>query len=173
MATWYSEPVFHCADFNGWVRIEHDTAGGLGVDVVSLEPLLQCTEPNCDQKHHIKARYWHNLDFRPLYEGGIPPRGQHVNLRHLEVVPGQQIARSDSTGASSGNHVHFAPKWCDASGKGLHEDNGYRGAFDPAPFWDERFVLDALDGKQQTLSALDLLRRVLFRLSMHINDIFR
>ena len=114
-ACYYREPVYFDADYEGWMKTEVDNAGGIGVDVVSNEPLIQCTEPNCNDKHYIKRRYWH-LERVIGYDGKKIKRGDAIGL-------------GDSTGASSGNHVHEGTKWCTKEGRGLHRNNGYFGNF--------------------------------------------
>lgn len=124
-ACWYREPVYHDSEFDGWVQTGVDQDGGVGVDIVSYEPLMDCSE--CGQKHYVKRRYWH------FYRVTVHD-GQRVRV-------GDQIGEGDSTGASSGNHVHAAWKWCNKDGSGIHEGNGYFGAFTCPGFMNE-FVLD-------------------------------
>jgi hypothetical protein len=59
-----------------------------------------------------------------------------------KVEMGDLIAYAGSTGKSSATHVHFALKWCDKNGNGLHTNNGTYGAFDPTPYYENTFVLD-------------------------------
>ena len=112
----FREPVYFDANFEGWMKSEVDNTGGIGVDVVSNERLIQCTEPNCHEKHYIKRRYWH-LE-------------RVIGYDKKPIKLGDAIGLGDSTGASSGNHVHEGTKWCDKQGRGLHTNNGYFGNFD-------------------------------------------
>src|SRR3990167_10118953 len=114
------------------MKTEHDLDGGVGVDCVSKEPIRECTE-GCPAgtKHHIKARYWHLK--------------RVTGFDKREVVMGVQIGEGDSTGASSGNHVHYAMKWCNPNGSAIHNDNGYFGGFDFVPEYENRFCLDELN----------------------------
>lgn len=133
------QDIYHAATFDGWWKADHDSAGGLGVDVVSNQPLffagpipaeLQYTAVKHVQDgkegflHHVKMRYWH-LSMPVGHEG-------------KKVTCGTVIGLMGNTGASSGTHLHFAPKWCDRNGKGVGQSNGYYGAFDPTPYYNNR-----------------------------------
>lgn len=172
---WYKEPIyFSVLDSNceWFARNEVDSAGGIGVDVVSRKPILKCTEPGCSEMHHIKVRNWH-FERTNVYD-------------NQAVKPGDIIGFGDSTGASSGHHLHIATKWCDENGDGLHTDNGYYGAFNDERFQRDIFIVDELNDRkreeiqlaenygkwnqaealkkeliQKQLSLLDLLRQLL------------
>jgi murein DD-endopeptidase MepM/ murein hydrolase activator NlpD len=81
-----------------------------------------------DGKAFYKSIYWH------LFPSGIYVKaGQKVQT-------GDVIALSDNTGMSTGPHLHFGCKpmykgeqdweWTNAE-----QDNGYKGAVDPSPYW--------------------------------------
>ena len=130
--------MYHPCSFTGKMRNADDMDGGLGVDVISHEPILTCTE-GCGQKHYVKWRGWHMAE-RPVLNG-------------TEVHMGQFVGTSDSTGASSGPHLHDSLKWCDADGNGIHSDNGFFGAIDadkhPEVQVIDTFVLDVLQVEQR------------------------
>lgn len=125
MSTWHGEPVFHCATYEGVMKIEKDRAGGIGVDVISKEPVT-VTFWHGSRKEvyngHVKCRYWH-LKAPVGYDGKVVKLGETIGL-------------ADNTGASSGDHLHFGIKKCDAQGRSTEPGNGYTGAFDPTPFMD-------------------------------------
>jgi murein DD-endopeptidase MepM/ murein hydrolase activator NlpD len=112
IAAIHGEMVYHSANFEGWMKIEKDEQGGIGVDVVSHKPVML---PDGTTRH-VKMRYWH-LKTAIGFDG-------------KDVVYGQAIGLADNTGASSGDHLHFAPKYCDKDGNGLESSNGFAGAFD-------------------------------------------
>jgi hypothetical protein len=131
------EEVYHAGTFNGWWRTEVDTAGGIGVDVVSNEPLffpfpiptelINTAVPHEQDGvngfiHYVKMRYWH------LYAP--------VGFEKKQVTCGTVVGQAGNTGASSNTHLHSAPKWCLKDGRGVASNNGYTGAFDPAPYYD-------------------------------------
>ena len=141
LVAYFKERVFHCANFDGWLRTEMDSAGGIGVDIVSHEPTLKCTEPNCEETHYIKMRYWHNTHI--TWWGAILLVTYAVKRYFdIKVKMGDNIALAGSTGASSSTHVHLGVKWCDKDGNGLHTNNGTYGAFDPTPYFENIFVHD-------------------------------
>jgi murein DD-endopeptidase MepM/ murein hydrolase activator NlpD len=133
--SWHLEPVYHCGMYKGWMQTAHDQDGGLNVMVVSNDPLVPCTE-GCaaGTMHYIMTIYAHG--------------GKAIGYDKLPVVPGQNIMLADNSGDSSGDHCHWAPKWCDAAGRQIHNDNGYNGAFNPAPFFTNTFILDYLKAQQ-------------------------
>ena len=143
---WSGEPVYHAGHYDGWMRTEHDAAGGLGVDIVSNVPMLKCTE--CDQTHHVKMRYWHGKSV--------------VGFDKKAVKPGDLIMLADSSGASSGSHLHWGIKWCDKNGISSHPFNGYTGCFDPTSYYEDVFILDKLELKQEVLSLIQQLTKLLF-----------
>ncbi len=130
-ATWHLEPVYHCALFSGWMQTAHDQDGGLNVMVVSSDAFMPCNQ-GCPAgtMHHVMMIYAHG--------------GKAIGYEKLAVVPGQNIMLADNTGDSSGDHCHWAPKWCDEKGVQLHTNNGYSGAFAPDPFFTNIFILDYL-----------------------------
>ncbi len=131
--------IYHAATFPGWWHTEVDLRGGIGVDVISNEPLffpgsipegLKATAKVHVQDeitgflHHVKMRYWH----------------LHTPVGHnkKQITCGTVIGLMGNTGASSGTHLHFAPKWCLADGTSVWNNNGYYGAFDPTPYYTNR-----------------------------------
>ena len=150
-AAWHGEPVYHCADFIGIMTTEHDQDGGLGVDVISQEPVLKCTENGCSETHYIKIRYWHGMS-AVGYDGKV-------------IKPGDEIMKADSSGASSGDHLHWAPKWCNKDGSPSHPFNGYRGCFSPTPYLNnDMFVCDEMDKPEAKIGIIGQLQRLILSL---------
>lgn len=116
-AAWHGEPIYHAATFDGKMKIEKDFQGGIGVDVISLEPVQIG-----DYTGHVKCRYWH-------LKAPIGHDGKIVKL-------GEVIGLADNTGASSGDHLHFGVKKCDENGVSVEKGNGYNGAFNHEPYMD-------------------------------------
>ena len=112
----HGEPVLHGATYDGWMKIEKDEQGGIGVDVVSNEPLKVG-----EKTSYVKMRYWHLKT--------------PIGWDKKPVRYGQMIGLADNTGASSGDHLHWSPKWCDKHGNSIEQSNGYFGAFDPTPYY--------------------------------------
>jgi hypothetical protein len=123
-----------------------DKDGGIGVRVRSKTPVaLESLPPQAHGSlNMIKQQYdalggkvylvflfWH-LKAPDVYD-------------KQPVVPGQRIGWADSTGASSGDHVHFAMKVSsDTSWFTLDGDNGYAGAIDFSAWYDNQFIGDIL-----------------------------
>jgi murein DD-endopeptidase MepM/ murein hydrolase activator NlpD len=134
IATWRGEEVRHSGFYDGWMKIEKDSSGGIGVDVVSNEPLKFRAEfvPDDMKKilkkegeyyiSHVKTRHWHLK--------------APVGADRKKISYGQIIGLADNTGASSGDHLHFCVKWCDENGNNIiAPNNGYFGAMDFTPFY--------------------------------------
>jgi len=113
----HGEKIFHAGFYEGWMKIEKDFSGGIGVDIVSNEPIKVG-----DYEGYIKTRYWH-------LKSPVGHDGKEVRL-------GDVIGLADNTGASSGDHLHFGVKKCDKDGNATEKNNGYNGAFDHTPYQD-------------------------------------
>ena len=107
-----------------------DENRGVGIGVTT-DKMFYCRETK--KIEYFKFRYWHNL----------------VNLKKLgdKVYLGDVIALADSTGYSSGNHLHFEQKPVKKTrenGKiitdNILQKNGYFGAVDPMPYMSDRFA---------------------------------
>ena len=136
---WKGEPIYHSGDWSGWAQTEVDNAGGVGVDIISNEPLLN--------GNRIKLRYWH-LERVNVYDG-------------QKIKSGDLIGWGDSTGMSTGDHLHFGFKECDSQGNGLNKGNGYYGGLDPAKYFENIFVGDVVKVKKQALTVIQLARKVI------------
>lgn len=100
------EPIHFCAEFVGWMKTEIDPDGGIGVDVISNEPIFN--------GNHLKLRFWHL---------------EKVNGHDKKQVRlGDVIGYGDSTGLSSGDHLHWSVKPCDKNGNSVDSNNGFYGA---------------------------------------------
>lgn len=131
------EDVYHAATYPGWIRTEIDNMGGIGVDVVSNEPLFFAMPIPTELintavpveggfTHFVKMRY-HHLSKAIGHDG-------------KQVTCGTVVGLAGNTGASSGAHLHFAPKWCLQDGRAVGSNNGYFGAFDPTPYYNHEVL---------------------------------
>lgn len=157
LKAWKGEPVYHCANFEGVMYTETDSSGGIGVDVVSKKPVLSYK----GTMHHVKIRYWHLLT--------------PIGWDKKEIKPGDMIGLADSTGASSGHHLHFAPKWCSPDGKNtIARNNGYLGAFDPAEFYHRHlFIKDILGLPHDRLTMAQRTSKLISSANNLMNKILR
>jgi len=137
IATITGEDIYHSATFDGWTLNEIDSAGGIGVDVVSNEPLFfampiptelinSAVPVEGGFTHYVKMRYHH--------------LSKAVGHDKKQVTVGTVIGLAGNTGASSGPHLHFAPKWCLPDGRSVASNNGYYGAFDPKPYYNHEVL---------------------------------
>lgn len=171
------ENVLHGATYDGWMKTEVDNKGGIGVDVVSKDPLfflphelpselIPQLEPATfgAQKGyvcHVKERHWH-LKSVVGYDG-------------KPVTFGQVIGLGGSTGASTAPHNHYAFKWCDKNGATLLPNNGYYGSFDFSPFYHhETFAGDmikrelSVEERQQINAQLDSIDALILKIRDYI-----
>ena len=96
------------ASHDGVAVTAEDSMKGLGVVV---------------QDHEKKTIYWHLKSF-------AVDNGQRVKA-------GELLGLGDSTGFSTGSHLHFGLKLLDSNGNVLNRDNGFDGAVDPTPYFVE------------------------------------
>lgn len=102
------QPVYAARE--GFVReVETEPSRGLGIGI----------EHDFGTQGRWKTRYWHLIAIDA----------------HLGdyVYTGQLIGYADSTGYSSGDHLHFEVKPLNADGSNAQQDNGFFGAVDPRP----------------------------------------
>ena len=80
------------------------------------------------------------------------------------------IASADNTGFSTGSHVHRDLKECDKDYKVLNYGNGYHGAIDMTPFFQNIYALDLkaqLEGQIKVLIqlAIEVIKKLLAKLT--------
>ena len=134
------EPIHFPVLVKGIAYTEVDRQGGKGVDVFFVDRAT---------KKRYKLRFWHLKDFN-VYDG-------------QEVSAGQIIGYGNSTGISSGNHLHWSLKEVDENRNTLHKWKGYYGAIDFRPYFENEFILVVLNLKQQ-LSILKKVANILQKL---------
>jgi murein DD-endopeptidase MepM/ murein hydrolase activator NlpD len=122
-----------------------EEARGLGVGVRTCAP----------DGRWYRHRYWHFIALD--VESGD------------EVKTGDLLGMVDSTGYSSGDHLHFELKEVDKDGRVLNQDNGYFGAVDPVPFMEDSYALDI----KGVVSTIKLIREKLAILADQIADFLR
>lgn len=152
-AVWRGEPLYFPVFIDGakWrAKTEIDSAGGIGVNIISINPVqLE------GYYGHIKFKFWHLQ--KPLV------------LDDQEVKPGDLIGLCDSTGLSGGDHLHWSMKKCYPTGVPLDRNNGYYGAMDFGPWFENMFVFDFLklqsvevQVKEAQLTLIQLLNKIIF-----------
>lgn len=122
-----------------------DGAGGIGVVIRTNEPMEYL-----GGTAYIKSIYWH------MVKGGILVRAGD------KIVAGQPIGLADSTGFSTGDHLHFGIKpqaqgENDYTWENVEQKNGYNGAIDPEPYLVPTFHVN-LSYKENNFRVLELQR---------------
>ena len=148
--TVHGQPVYAAHD--GVCYPEIDSSGGNGV-VIRTNEAFDYDGPNApvSGKVYFKTIYWHLVNAHAVVKTG------------QVVKAGDLIGYADSTGKSTGDHLHFGLK-----PQAYNEDNfswynvdqagGYLGAIDPAPYFNGYFAEDAQKVKLIYLKILELLR---------------
>lgn len=127
-SAWHGQPVRAAHD--GKVYYSYDGKEGFGAVVMTHDKREYLPVGEC----YWKSIYWHFCDpkkepqFEPQFQSGDPVRC------------GDVIGYADSTGFSTGDHLHFALKpmlieneqpW---AWYNLEQENGYMGAVSPEPY---------------------------------------
>ena len=150
--TWHGEPLYFpvdCEQAGGWHSVEaSDLDGGLGVDVVSNDPILIDGVTS-----HIKIRFWHLKSA----------------WKDTDVKFGELIGFCNDTGASGGDHLHWGLKLCDEHGRATYSNNGYYGAIDFSEWYSNYFVLDVIDLQTQALTAIQLAYKVIANVKLFLS----
>lgn len=132
----YGEPIYFDCDIKGTVISTcNDATAGVGCDII--------TE---DKDGIYKHTFWH---FK--VDGLVVNSGQTIES-------GDLIGYGDSTGMSTGNHLHRQLKLQGKDSLGryynLNQTNGYGGATDPMLFFKNIFIIDYMNLLKQEVSLL-------------------
>lgn len=148
---YHGEPVYFpvVADTRWQVINEVDADGGIGVNVYALDPVPFDTIPVHEQGslkmietqyQELGGKLFPMFKFWHLLSTTIPDHGI--------IKTGDLIGYGDNTGASSGDHLHWSMKihggTTNGFGFSIDSDNGYTGALDHLPYFEDRFILDIL-----------------------------
>jgi hypothetical protein len=180
---WNGEPLFFPVDIpdtEWWSRSEKDIDGGIGLDVFSSKRVKLETLPPQTGKLarkewetnegwvYIKFRFWH-------LKNVIVPDAQRPSPEEPRKSPnvkfGQLIAECDSTGASSGHHLHWTMKIVANNSMTLDANNGYYGGLDFEKWFENEFVLDKLTVTPPPKTTLQKLHATLFELERVLRSI--
>lgn len=134
----HGTPIY--ATHDGLAYYEVDSNQGHGVVVISNDKYDNVT---LGKEVKIKTIYWHMVDPDKDPKFTSPVYGS--TLRSPKPVKtGDIIGYADNTGNSSGDHLHFGLKPV-AEGEApnvwynVEQANGYNGAIDPFPFFEEPY----------------------------------
>lgn len=150
----HGTPIY--ASHDGQAYYQVDDKGGHGVVVVSNIPY-----DFPEGQFYVKTIYWHMMD--PLKE---PQYKSPIADKPIYVKRGDLIGYADSTGLSTGDHLHYALKLGTMQGADFvtrDTGNGYFGCVDPAPYLIGRdrvyFTVDLMIGDNNDLVS-ELQRRL-------------
>lgn len=135
------EPIYWDCDKKGTVILtNNDATAGVGCDII--------TE---DSDGIFKHTFWHFL------LNGLKVRaGQTIDS-------GELIGFGNSTGWSTGNHLHrqLKKQGKDSLGRyyNLNQNNGYQGAIDLTPYFDNLFIRDIM--KELLNKQISIIRRMI------------
>lgn len=129
LASVHGQPVY--AAHAGTCYPEVDDSGGNGVVIRTL-----ITFDYEGTQVHFKTIYWHLMKADAVVKMG------------QVVKPGDLIGYADNTGLSTGDHLHFGLKpqtWSEENWTWMNpaQNNGFKGAIDPAPYWNGYSAVDA------------------------------
>lgn len=179
---WNGEPLFFSvdADTEWWSQSHKDLDGGIGLDVYSSKRIkLEELPPQAgklarkewednDGYVYVKFRFWHLKDIvvadaqRPTPED---PR-KKPNVRF-----GQLLGHCDSTGASSGHHLHWSMKIVGLNSMTLDGNNGYYGGTDFSKWFKNEFVLDKLTVAEPPKTSQQQLAVILYQLEQALRSL--
>lgn len=145
-AGWSDEPIyfpFH-KQIKWRVINTKDKSGGLGIDFISVKPVL--LKPGLES--HIK------LHFQHISKSLIADKTDFI-------IPGTPIALMGKTGATSAIHLCFKLFLCDSNGEILDINNGFKGSQDPMDYYDPTFILEKYGYKGYPLTLTDRVKEAL------------
>lgn len=161
LLAYHGQPVF--ASHTGLASYQIDDRGGHGITIRSEEKALLF-----GQETYYKTGYWHLCDFRKekQYKPLIPTDGEEY-----PVKVGDIIGYADSTGFSSGDHVHFFLKPIAQDKKGrwynIRQDNGVGGCVDPSFYMSKFSAPEYVKSLQRANDAIETVEKAL----VHYQDV--
>lgn len=147
----HGEPIY--ASHDGTAYYEIDGSQGHGV-VLRTDKTFDYN----GEQVYFKTIYWHMVDSTKEPNFKSPVEG-HPN--GLKVKAGDIIGYANSTGLSTGDHLHYGLKPC-LPNEGANtwynylQTNGYQGAIDPVPYFNGKYAKDISSPKHVFLTDLKL-----------------
>jgi hypothetical protein len=142
LAAKHGQPIR--ASHDGWAYYEVDTSQGHGVVIRTDTPFEYETG-----EAYFKSIYWHMVN--PVEDSKFTsPLANATPEKPVWVKAGDIIGYADSSGLSTGTHVHWGLKALVKEGEtfyNLNQKNGMYGAIDPNPYLNGKFAEDINDTK--------------------------
>lgn len=143
LRTFHGQPIY--ASHDGTALYQVDANQGHGVVVITKD-----SYEYDGRETPMKTIYWHICDpiKEPKFKSPIADKGA------VDVREGDLIGYANSTGFSTGDHLHFAVKPLAKVGENLYTwgpvdpKNGYNGCVDPMPYFD-----DVVENTQEEIKA--------------------
>lgn len=129
LGAYHGQPVYAAHDGTCYPEIDNNQGNGV---VLRTDEAFDYN----GQQVHFKSIYWHLIKADAVVKTG------------QKVKAGDLIGYADSTGFSTGDHLHFGLKpqaWNENDWTWINteQDNGFLGAIDPTPFFNGFFAEDA------------------------------
>lgn len=155
----HGAPIF--ASHDGTASYQIDAAQGHGVVIITNDKFEYK-----DGESYFKTIYWHMCDpvKEPKYASPIYKKG------NVQVKEGDIIGYVNSTGLSTGDHLHYGlkpvmPGETPGTWYNLTQNEGYMGAIDPTPYLRDEFAADIkiMGIQKQIISILEVLLSMLVK----------
>jgi len=130
---YHGQPIYAAHDGMAWYEIDDQQGHGV----------ILCTQEQFDYKTeqaYFKSIYWHMCDSskEPQYRSPIESYTD-TSKDGLLVKRGDLLGYADTTGLSTGDHLHFGLKPMllryPGDSVNIEQNNGYMGAIDPQPYF--------------------------------------
>jgi murein DD-endopeptidase MepM/ murein hydrolase activator NlpD len=170
LQAYHGQPVYAAHD--GLALYQVDSGQGHGVVVITKD-----SYEYEDRLTPFKTIYWHLCS--ASMDGG-KFQSPIANKGALEVKKGDLLGYADSTGFSTGDHLHFAVKPLAKVGENLYTwgplnaDNGYNGCVDPMPYFANANLPDEKEELKAKIEFAQLaLIKVLSKYAGYLKDLIK
>lgn len=141
----HGQPIY--ASHDGVAYYEIDGSQGHGVVLRTNELFDYANSDGSVSQVYFKSIYWHMIDSSKEPQFRSPVEGHDAISGGLPIKAGDLLGYADTTGLSTGDHLHYGLKPClpgepVGTWYNVLQDNGYMGAIDPQPYFNGLFAED-------------------------------